>query len=564
MSKFNAIAKRGAASGQIPTGRTYEGAPGYARDPQSELFLLAVVNMCGENTFYERADDRDSRFAELVRHCTINHPLWTARFLRWLRTEANMRTAALVGAAEYVRAWSTVRCGARLDGSVFGGTICTRSASHWSSSGEVACDVHRRAGSELVSPRRVVDSVLQRADEPGEMLAYWASLAEPARPFALVRGVADAAQRLYNERSWLKWDSAARGYRFADVIELCHPTPRSPGQSDLFAHILDQRHGRRPDATIPESLATLRKRERLMAIPAVARHTVITAPDATQVLLAAGMTWESLAGWLQGPMDAPAWQAVIPTMGYMALLRNLRNFDDAGLGGEVTRAVAERLTDPAEVADSRQLPMRFLSAHRAASPRWHAALDIALQHSLANIPELIGRTLILVDRSGSMFYDRLSKWSELTRADAAALFGSALAQRCESATLVEFDHTSREIGFSRGDSVLQLVQHSFSGSGGTNTADAVRRHYAGHHRVVIITDEQTHSGFAGDEPTQQVPQEVPVYTWNLAGYEYGHGPSGEDNRWTFGGLSDQAFKVIALLEADRDWDRLFTPAQIVG
>jgi len=71
MSKFNRAATRPAVSSpvkteSIPSGSTYEGAPGYARDAKSELFLLAVTNMVGEDTFYERAGRRDDRFRDLV------------------------------------------------------------------------------------------------------------------------------------------------------------------------------------------------------------------------------------------------------------------------------------------------------------------------------------------------------------------------------------------------------------------------------------------------------------------------------------------------------------------
>ncbi|MEV1076049.1 hypothetical protein [Micromonospora parva] len=45
-----------------------------------------------------------------------------------------------------------------------------------------------------------------------------------------------------------------------------------------------------------------------------------------------------------------------------------------------------------------------------------------------------------------------------------------------------------------------------------------------------------------------VPAEVPVYTWNLAGYRVGHTPAAA-NRHTFGGLSDAAFAMIPLIEA---------------
>ena len=151
------------------------------------------------------------------------------------------------------------------------------------------------------------------------------------------------------------------------------------------------------------------------------------------------MTWEdalSLAGSKVSKRDL--WAALIPSMGFMAQLRNLRNFDDAGVPDEVAGDVIARLTDPEQVARSRQFPFRFLSAYRAApSLRWSYPLERALSLSLANVPALKGRTLVLVDRSGSMF-DGVSAKSGLNRADTAALFGVALALRSEHADLVEF------------------------------------------------------------------------------------------------------------------------------
>jgi len=62
-----------------------------------------------------------------------------------------------------------------------------------------------------------------------------------------------------------------------------------------------------------------------------------------------------------------------------------RNFDEAGVPDHVAEQVAARLADPAQVAASRQLPMRFLSAYRAApSLRWAAALERAPAASLAS------------------------------------------------------------------------------------------------------------------------------------------------------------------------------------
>lgn len=200
------------------------------------------------------------------------------------------------------------------------------------------------------------------------------------------------------------------------------------------------------------------------------------------------------------------------------------------------------------MARSRQLPLCFLSAYRSTSSmRWVRALETALQLSLANVPELPGRTLILVDRSGSMFYSRLSKQSGLTLADATAVFGSVLALRAQQADLVEFGTGSQPVRFRRGDSVLKLAAR-FGDLGGTQTAEAVRRHFRRQDRVVILTDEQAWPGY-GRDPLDYVPLEVPAYTFNPAGYRYGHGPSGSLNRHTFGGLTDHAFAAIPLLEA---------------
>jgi hypothetical protein len=100
--------------------------------------------------------------------------------------------------------------------------------------------------------------------------------------------------------------------------------------------------------------------------------------------------------------------------------------------------------------------------------------------------------------------------------------------------------------------VLKILDR-FGDLGGTDTTDAVRRHYRGHDRVLIVTDEQYTHNVHGD-PTEQVPADVSVYTWNLAGYRAGHGPSGTGSRHTFGGLSDAAFRMVPLLEGARDAD----------
>ncbi|MFI0805830.1 TROVE domain-containing protein [Streptomyces echinatus] len=498
-----------------PDPRTHQGGPAFLREPRDELFLLAVGNFVSQETFYESGEERDGRYARLVRQLAVEDPVWTAGLLSWLRGEANMRTASLVGAAAYVRA--------RLDAGASGGP----------------------------SNRSVIDSVLQRADEPGELLAHWISAYGRNVPQPVKRGIADGVRRLYTSRSLLKYDTASRAFRFGDVLNLVHasPDPDKPWQGALFRYALDRRH--HPDQAAPPASDRLLTAHRALTESAVEeRRAVVTGPGGSERLAAAGMTWEALAGWLQGPMDAGVWEAVIPTMGSMALLRNLRNFDEAGVSDEVAARVAERLSDPSEVARSRQFPFRYLAAHQHARPeRWAAALEHALGHSLANVPPLPGRTLILVDRSDSMFWDTVSERSKLTRADAAAVFGTALAMRAEQADLVEFGWNSRQVPFEPGEPVLHVLKR-FHGLGGTYTTKAVRTHYREHDRVLIVTDEQAAPDSPG-APADPVPADIPVYTWNLAGYRPAHGPTGP-HRHTFGGLTDAAFRMVGLIEAGRE------------
>ncbi|MCB5179237.1 TROVE domain-containing protein [Streptomyces antimicrobicus] len=497
------------------TVRTHQGGTGHLRDARSELYLLAVSHFVTQKTFYEGTGQRDDRFTALVRTLAVEDPGWTAGLLRWLRTDAHMRTASLVGAAEYVMA--------RLAAGATDGP----------------------------SNRSVVDSVLQRADEPGELLGYWTSVHGRNVPKPVKRGIADAVRRLYSANSLLKYDTASKGFRFGDVLTLVHasPDPDKPWQGELFRYALDRRH--HPESAVPpEDSHVLRAHRALMGLPVPDRRAVVLAPDGAERLAQAGMTWEALAGWVQGPMDAAAWEAVIPSMGPMALLRNLRNFDEAGVSDEVAAGVAARISDPEGVARSRQFPFRYLAAYRhAPSLRWAYPLERALGHSLAHVPALPGRTLVLVDRSGSMFWSRMSDRSRLTRADAAAVFGAALAMRAERADLVEFGSTSAEVPYAAGESVLKVLDR-FHNLGGTDTTGAVRQHYRGHDRVLIVTDEQAAPHAHGD-PTAQVPAEIPVYTWNLAGHQVGHGPSGAAGRHTFGGLTDGSFRMIPLIESGR-------------
>lgn len=488
------------------TGVNHEGIPAFTRTNKSDLFLLGVTNFVSEDTFYEKADARDKRYATLVQTVTKKDPEWVANFVTYLRGTANMRSVAIVTACEYVKA---------------GGP----------------------------NGRRVIDSACQRADEPGEVLAYWTNKYGRPIPSSVKRGVADAAGRLYTERNQIKYDTASHAWRWADVINLVHPKPRDSRQDSLFGYVLDNRYTGKSEF-FGEALPMLGKRRDLLALPKErARELVLSEPDR---LRDAGMTWESLSSL--GAMDKAAWEAMIPSMGYMALLRNLRNFDEAGVSDKVAAKVAAKFTDPDEVAKSRQLPFRFYSAYKAApSLRWGHALETALDLSLANIEKFRGRTLVLVDTSQSMTSTHYSARGTIAPIHAAALFGNALTKTGDVKIVMYADY-AKEFEFPKGGSVLKGMSSLLNRVGeigwGTDIASGLR-HWSGEDRVIILTDMQATDYIRGSVP------DVPVYCFNLSGYATTIVDPAK-KMYEMGGLTDNTFRMINSLEASQSgkwpWD----------
>lgn len=562
MSRINTRGVRAAAVKPLirttttrPNTRTYEGAPAYTREVKGELFLLGTTCFFKEDTYYEKGDARAARLIELARQVAVEDLPWFTDFVTWLRGNANIRTTAVVIAAEGVQArleqgLKEVVCSA--------GKACPDTTA-WGHMDQAARPHHYTA-------RRLVSAPLQRADEPGEFLAYWISRFGRPIPIAVDRGLADAVDRLYNEYSLLKYDTDSKSFRFADVIDLIHPKPSTAAKSDLYSYALARRHNR-ADVEIPETLPMVRKRKEILATPLQARGLYLTNPDRYKDLLDAGFTWEAAAGWLQGPMDSVAWRTLIPGMGYMALLRNLRNFDEAGVPDEVADAIAAKLADPHQVAKSRQLPYRFLSAHlNTDSYRWSAALEKALDLSVANVPAFSGRTLVLIDTSASM-QSAVSNKSKMTCVQAGAIFGIALGARGGNVDVYGFGDGVFEHKVKRGTSILRETDRFIKRVGeaghGTNIYGSLVKTYRAHDRVVIISDMQTAGyvtnsgygyGWGYSQPSTdfKLPTGANVYCFNTHGYASTIANSKQAGIYELGGLNDSTFALIPNIEAGKN------------
>ena len=138
------------------------------------------------------------------------------------------------------------------------------------------------------------------------------------------------------------------------------------------------------------------------------------------------------------------WEQLIDSgrVGYMALLRNLRNILNANPGN--IQKVFDQISDPVAVRKSKQLPFRFLSAYRNLPyDNWntreaHRALEKAAEISVENLPRIPGRTVIAIDVSGSMGRNLSSK-SDIRCCDISMLLGLIADRICEQSIVFTFD-----------------------------------------------------------------------------------------------------------------------------
>ena len=193
-------------------------------------------------------------------------------------------------------------------------------------------------------------AVIQRADELAEFLAiYWHEGRCPLSNQAK-KGLAQAFKK-FDAYQLAKYNRSGP-VKLRDALFMCHAKAETKEQDELWKQLIDN--------TLP-------------------------APD----------TWEvSLSG---GADKGETFTRLLreKKLGYLALLRNLRNMVEAGVDrGLITQALLDG------AINSKTLPFRFVAAGQAA-PALEPTLDRAMQMSMKSRKKLEGRTWVLVDVSGS-------------------------------------------------------------------------------------------------------------------------------------------------------------------
>ena len=298
---------------------------------------------------------------------------------------------------------------------------------------------HRRLVAETL------ERVIHRADELAEFVAiYWKDGRVPLS--AQVKKGLAAAFPKFDEYQLAKYDRGGP-IKLRDVLFLSHAKPRDAEQAGVWKKLVWGR------------LAT---------------------PDTWEVAL-------SESGKDGGADKREAWERLLreQKLGALALLRNLRNMHEAGVDEAlVTEALGA-------MNASRVLPFRFLAAARHA-PHFEEALEQAMLKSVASQAKLPGRTIVLVDVSGSMTAP-LSKRSEMQRTDAAYGLAVLVREIAEKVAVYSFSDRIVEVPARRGFALRDAIDRSQRHNGTLfgKAVDWLDKHER-YDRLIVITDEQTY------------------------------------------------------------------------
>jgi 60 kDa SS-A/Ro ribonucleoprotein len=290
---------------------------------------------------------------------------------------------------------------------------------------------------------QTLGQVIQRADELAEFVAiYWKDGKAPLSAQAK-KGLAQAFRK-FDEYQLAKYDRTG-SVRLRDVLFLCHAKPRDAEQTQLWKRLIEGE---------------------------------LKTPDTWEVALSSGADKKE------------AWERLLreKKLGGLALLRNLRNMKEVGVD---EAAVLAGIT---AMNSARVLPFRFLAAGRYA-PQWEEALEVAMLSSLAQQEKLHGRTVLLVDISGSMTAP-LSHRSEMLRTDAAYGLAILLREICEKATVFTFSNDLVEVPPRRGFALRDALDSS-QPHNGTYLGRALEKIDLKYDRIIVITDEQAHDRVPG-------------------------------------------------------------------
>jgi hypothetical protein len=344
-------------------------------------------------------------------------------------------------------------------------------------------DTHKSMVADLL------ENIIRRPDELAEFLAlYWA---EGRCPISnqVKKGLANAFLK-FDEYQLAKYNRD-KDIKLKDVMFLVHPKPTNNDQEALFTRLVN------------DELKT---------------------PD----------TWEVNLS-VKGADKKEVWTEMLSNnkLGGMALIRNLRNMEEAGVSLSIVKKAL------VEARSNKMFPYRFIAAAQEAL-RYESELETMMFKNLEDIDKLPGKTVLLVDVSISMVHATISKRSKMTRQDAACGLAMMVREICEDVEIYAFESNVHHIPSRRGFALRDKLK---SYTGGTYIGKAVEHVKAAEsdmNRLIIITDEQTSDNVGN--PLKGTTG----YVLNVASYTNG---IGYRNGWTtIDGWSEASLTYIQEIE----------------
>lgn len=334
---------------------------------------------------------------------------------------------------------------------------------------------------------KTIDKVIKRVDMMTDLIAlYWKNGKKPL-PYQLKKGIASAFSK-FDVYQFAKYDRD-NPIKIRDAMFLCHPKPRDKERTILYQQI------------------------------------------ATRSLPTAD-TWETRLSAGDDKKESFEHLLMRNKMGKLAILRNMRNMHDTGVPKSLVDNCLQTNMKP-------MLPFQYLAAAREC-PQWEDIIDKAMIASASLKEKLPGRTIVLVDVSGSMDAP-ISAQSKMMRFDAACGMAILLRETCADGLFASFSNNLVMVpprqGMALRDVIVGSQPHSGTNMGYSLTY--IRDQAIEYDRLIVITDEQA---------TDTIPN-MPRgknYIINIGSYQNGIGTK---KQWTtINGFSEACIDYIREVE----------------
>lgn len=438
----------------------YEGGLAFQMTPEMELYQRTASCLMNEPHFYGETGEAEGEIYRLVALVAKINPKFVLQLAVHCRNDLYLRSvslALLVEACKYPETRQFVRAYG-LDVIKRADELAETLACYIARNGQIGDGAGHRVKPNIAGD----DRKPQRKAQPKVV-----AMGKMSNP---LKRVLAAGIRKFNAHQLAKYDRDG-DVRLRDVVMIAHPKPRNDEERTLYKQILER--------TLPK-------------------------PD----------TWEVKSSETKGGLNAVQWQEMQPKLGFMAMLRNLRNMLDAGADMSL---VVKRLEDRDEVKRSKQFPYRFLSAYKVLqghknikASRVLDGLQTSMEHSIENVPEWPGVTYVSTDHSSSMSA-RVSEKSQITNQEIGDVLGALAVKLSHEAIVSAFGDTHALVHLSQSDGILTNVEkiHRLSVGHSTNAWLAVqylREHKVKVDRICIFSDGQCYDSVS--------PSAVPALGYN--------------------------------------------------